>query len=279
MPNTSRRDTLGFISALAISGATTPMPSLSQEARPDSPKWRAPEELVQIGFRRSRVLMMNEAHDGPRRCIRTREVGISIIPAAHAAGARYLAMEALTPDFATIANRDRKLPSHKPAYGAYLDQPEMREFMQSALSRGWELIAYEADPLAPTTVADPLAQLNWREEQQGRKLTEAVKVLRQDARVLVWCGWSHLSQSAAGGFRPMGLQFAQMSGIRSFAIDQTASVATSTQPGNGEIVRKFKGDLDNFGGTAGFLVEEGPAEFRGRKDADAFIISTQNALE
>ena len=43
-------------------------------------KWRSPEELVEIGLSRSRVLMVNEAHDGLKRCIRTRNIGTRMIP-------------------------------------------------------------------------------------------------------------------------------------------------------------------------------------------------------
>jgi hypothetical protein len=65
---------------------------------PPAPKrWRTPEQLVALGIRRSRVVMMNEAHDGLRRCVRTRRVGQRVLPAAHDAGVRYLAMEALNP--------------------------------------------------------------------------------------------------------------------------------------------------------------------------------------
>jgi hypothetical protein len=56
--------------------------------------WRSPEELVMIGFSRSRIVMMNECHDGLLRCLSTREIGRRILPTAHKAGVRYLAMEA-----------------------------------------------------------------------------------------------------------------------------------------------------------------------------------------
>jgi hypothetical protein len=31
--------------------------------------WRTPQELVQEGFGRGRVVMLNEAHDGLKRCV------------------------------------------------------------------------------------------------------------------------------------------------------------------------------------------------------------------
>jgi hypothetical protein len=65
--------------------------------------WRTPEELVEIGFERSRVVMMNEAHNGLERCIRTRDIGRRILPTALRLGVRHLAMEALVP--AELAGR------------------------------------------------------------------------------------------------------------------------------------------------------------------------------
>jgi len=104
--------------------------------------WRTPEELVAIGFARSRM-MMNEAHNDLTRCIRTREIGRRILPTAHSAGVRHLAMEALfSHSLAEESNRTRKpLETNE----GYLSQPEMRAFIQTALDLGWTLVSYEAD--------------------------------------------------------------------------------------------------------------------------------------
>ena len=57
--------------------------------------WRSAEELVRWGFAHAPVVMANEAHSGLARCVRTREVGCRMVRAAHEAGVRRLAMEAL----------------------------------------------------------------------------------------------------------------------------------------------------------------------------------------
>ncbi len=57
--------------------------------------WRPVEDLVRWGFGHAPVVMANEAHSGLARCVRTREVGVRMIRAAHEAGVRRLAMEAL----------------------------------------------------------------------------------------------------------------------------------------------------------------------------------------
>jgi hypothetical protein len=42
----------------------------------------------------SRLVLMNEAHSGFARCVRTRELGRELLPVAHAGGVRHLVMEA-----------------------------------------------------------------------------------------------------------------------------------------------------------------------------------------
>src|SRR6266508_2827553 len=153
--------------------------------------WRSPEEIVEIGFQRASVVMMNEAHSGLKRCIRTRQIGQRILPVAHQAGVRHLAMEALSlPLIADRCNNSRSAPVYQT--GA-LAQPEMREFLQAALDLGWTLISYEANISESSTEqkinlpksTDTKKQLessireytNWREEQQALNLIAALKSL------------------------------------------------------------------------------------------------------
>lgn len=85
---------------------------------------KSPEELIQIGFSRSPVVMVNEAHDGMTRSIRTRRVGTQMVISAHSLGVRRLAMEALWDrEIVDQANAERILP---PMAGGYGDHPEMR---------------------------------------------------------------------------------------------------------------------------------------------------------
>jgi hypothetical protein len=161
--------------------------------------WRTPQELVEEGFRRSRVVMLNEAHDGLTRCVRTRQLGRQLLPSAHAMGARHLAMEALQPGDAEAANTTRR-----PAHGTdgYLAQPEMRELIQAALALGWTLWCYEADiDQAPAALIEQsfgsLAFTNWREVEQARNLAAVLAGLAPSDRLLVWCGNSHASKAAS----------------------------------------------------------------------------------
>lgn len=103
--------------------------------------WCSVEDLTQWGFSQSPVVMANEAHSGLARCMRTREVGVRIIQAAHQAGVRRLAMEALPWPADDSPAPMRDIP---PGAGGYLVQPDMRRLIATALEWGWSLWAYEA---------------------------------------------------------------------------------------------------------------------------------------
>ena len=243
-------------------------------------RWRSPEELAEIGLSRNRVLMVNEAHDGLKRCIRTRNIGTRMIEPAHAAGVRHLAMEALTPDFAAAANRDRRLG---PGSG-YLAQSDLRDLMNAALDHGWSLIAY----VAQYTADDPrlLSAQNDREEQQACSLTAALGRLPRGDKLLVWCGMSHHYKGSAwtweGKLEFMGSRFQRSARIDPFCIDQCPAITIRWNVPGWESwhVLRHRRVLEGFGGTAGYLLGKtfGPLA-RLRRPVDAVVESLHNELE
>jgi hypothetical protein len=242
--------------------------------------WRTPQQLVEEGFRRSRVVMLNEAHDGLTRCVRTRQLGRQLLPSAHAMGARHLAMEALTPDDAEAANTTRQPPD---AADGYLAQPDMRQLIQAALALGWTLWAYEADiDHTPAAVVEQglggLPFTNWREAEQARNLAAVLAGRPASDRLLVWCGNSHASKAASPDWTPMGHHFAALVAEGAFVIDQAVTVAfAGLEQQQARLVAEVAPILDRYGGTAGLLCEEaGPlACWPG---VDALILSTDNAM-
>jgi hypothetical protein len=242
---------------------------------PAPPKqWRTPKELVEIGFERSRVVMMNEAHNMLLRSVRTREVGRHILPAAHAAGVRHLAMEALFGEIASHANATRTLPAVE---GGYLSQPEMRALIEAALELGWSLIPYEVTSIRREL--DGLDATNWRDEHQARNLVDALASMADDEPLLVWCGNGHLTKRAVGAWRPMGFRFAELAGVQPFAIDQTRSVEfTSGAPEAAPWVVNYADVMVRLGGAAGFLAEEAPDGWFGAETSDAFVIAMDNRM-
>jgi hypothetical protein len=141
--------------------------------------WRSVEELVRWGFAHAPVVMANEAHSGLARCVRTRDVGCRMVRAAHQAGVRRLAMEALAWPAGGTPGPVHALP---PAHGGYLAQPDMRRLMGAALELGWSLWACEAVfDAAPD--ADPAELLtmtftNWREREQAGTLGRLLEAAR-----------------------------------------------------------------------------------------------------
>jgi len=247
-------------------------------------EWRSPAELVEDGLSRSRLVLMNEAHDGYRRCIRTREVGRSILPVAHDLGVRHLGMEALDPAIAAQANTARVLPV---GLGAYLGQSDMRALVNATLDLGWTLHAYEADFAVWPHGAGPEddAAVNWREDQQARNLAAVVQGLPKSERVIGWCGNGHLTRrelavSVNGETRtwtPMGSLVEHYCDIRPYAIDQAVSVSFNGQVH--EWLGPFAEFLRRHGGTAGFLADETPDDLAWLGgNADAYLLSLENAL-
>lgn len=238
----------------------------------ESIPWLTAEDLVREGFRRSRVVMINEAHNGEKRCIRTRTVGRRILPAAWESGARLLLMEALGP------------PGGPPEGTAspYLGQPEMALFMESARQLGFTLGGYEAEldrapvELLRDTTAMPFT--NWRERRQAENLIAQLHAAPANAGVLVWTGNSHLRRAPHDDWSPMGWWYERLGGTPAFTIDQTITVDFG-EPGNAlsqVLMDKYAEVLAARGGEVGAVLD---APLRERLGTDAILLSTENRLE
>jgi hypothetical protein len=211
--------------------------------------WRTPEELLEIGFARSPVVMANEFHNGMTHCARTRAIGRRLLPVAHDCGVRHLAMEALG--------------------GPYVEQPDLRAMIDDALALGWELIPYEDTTARAPRTADggvDWAIVNERELGQARNLAAALP----GSPLLVWCGNSHLSKRRGDEFTPMGMLFRELTGIDHFALDQLMTIRDRYG-----LADALRADLEPLGGTAGMLTSELPPPFC-RTDVDALLFSVDN---
>jgi hypothetical protein len=241
--------------------------------------WCSVEDLTQLAFTRSPVVMANEAHNGLTRCVRTREVGVRIIQAAHAAGVRRLAMEALPSPGNDAPEPIREIPSRD---SGYLAQPDMRRLITTALELGWTLWAYEVSIDTRKSDAERLSLefTNWREREQARNLCQVVAAVHGDP-LLVWCGNGHASREGGAGWIPMGQHFVATSGIQQFVIDQTATVdftGKGPDPWLRDLLAGLSGMLAAHGGHAGILCEQAPPPLDGRDGVDAVVVSTENEL-
>lgn len=219
----------------------------------------SPGQLVRLGFERSRVVIMNEAHSGVQRCRRTREVGISLVPTLRKLGVRHLAMEALFSKFAKQANASRLVPAHDTPY---LAQDDMRRFIQVALDHGLTLHAYEADMRALPSALEGLpgnhpSVVEFRETHQASNLTEVLAGIPPNEKLFVWCGGSHLAKEPIDGTAWMANLFRKSSGVEPFCIDQTSTVRSPGReaPSN-FILATFSSKLEQLGGTGGLLTSD-----------------------
>jgi hypothetical protein len=245
--------------------------------------WRPVEDIVRWGFRQVPVVMANEFHSGLARCVRTRVIGARMIRAAHEAGVRRLAMEALG-----WPERDVPGPITTLPYGGYLAQPEMRAMIGTALDLGWTLWTYEAQfDVTPDTDLAWLRSMeftNWREREQAANLGRLMDSAPGEP-MLVWCGNSHASKHEPSScdddeWIPMGWNFREMSGLDPFVIDQTVTVNFSGRPpGHAQELLEFlAGTLADLGGTAGILRAQAPPPLDQRTGVDALVVSTDNEL-
>ena len=242
--------------------------------------WRPVEDLVRWGFGHAPVVMANEAHNGLARCVRTREVGARMIRAAHEAGVRRLAMEALPHRPGDTQGPILAVP---PDTEGYLAQPEMRRLIGTALDLGWTLWAYEAAiEITPDTDWDHLRSTeftNWREREQAANLGRLLAGGPGEP-LLVWCGNGHATKEKCEDWIPMGWHFRAMSGIDPFVIDQTVTVDFSSRPRPWvrELLAPLSETLAAHGGTAGILRDQAPPPLDGSGGADAVVVSVDNEL-
>ena len=240
--------------------------------------WMLPSEIVEEGFARSRVVMMNEGHNGYRRCVRTRNIGCSVLAAAHDAGCRHLAMEALMnsgpgPSFVT---------SRPEPHGLFA-QSDMTAIAETALALGWTLVAYEVTrEQTPTVHRDnglTLEATNHREFAQACNLAEAIDNIDAGAPLMVWCGNGHHSKQALQEWVPMGVRFAELSSIDPFSIDQLATVSLGERHRpRVEMTAELQERLEPLGGTAGFMAEHPADCFDVPSWYDAVLFSTDNRM-
>ena len=242
--------------------------------------WCPVEDLVLWGFAHAPVVMANEAHNGLARCIRTRQVGVRLIQAAHEAGVRRLAMEALPH---RRGEPQGPILAMSPDSGGYLAQPEMRRLTGTALNLGWTLWAYEAViDVTPDTDWEHLRSTehtNWREREQAVNLCRLLEAAPGEP-MLVWCGNSHASKVQHEEWVPMGWHFREMSGVDQFVIDQdvTVNFGGEPRPWVRELLASMADTLAAHGGTAGILRDQAPPLLAGWAGVDALVVSTDNEM-
>ncbi|HKF75244.1 MAG TPA: hypothetical protein VKF59_03815 [Candidatus Dormibacteraeota bacterium] len=236
---------------------------------PDEVDWLTPEQLVRTAFRASRVVMMNEASSGLRRCVRTRRIGVRVMPMAAASGARLLALEAMVQ------------PGGHQADDGVLAQPDMEALVAEARRQGLRVAGYDVDPAGMpvklrTRVKTP-AYSNWHDGRQAANLAALFGEVADDARMLVWSRNLHHARVRMMAYRPMGWRFQERTRVQPFVIDQTVTVDFGGGRARLPVLEWAQPALEVRGGNAGFVWREGMPRLS--SGCDAWLLSLDNALE
>ncbi|MDP8909536.1 MAG: hypothetical protein M3N47_10580 [Chloroflexota bacterium] len=247
--------------------------------------WFGPEALVELGFARARVVMLNDAGGGPlgRRCRRARAIGRQILPTAHACGVRHLALEDVPREVTEAINQTGRLPQ---AADGVLQDDDMRALLQDALGLGWTLWGFAADRRQNCSTTIDWAYAEWLLRTECANLDAVLAQLGEDTKLLLWYDGASMTlwgphYHKADTETLESTEFVNLSWEQAFVIDQTATVALypESQWYCEGLANGLKPILDSFGGTAGILHEDAGSLRFSPIGCHAFLLSTDNAVE
>ncbi|HVA45893.1 MAG TPA: hypothetical protein VNH11_05850 [Pirellulales bacterium] len=164
-----------------------------------------------------RIVIVNEAHHVPQH----RAFILRLLPKLRAQGYKYYAAEALVEDDV----QELKTRGYATrGTGGYMNEPVFGDVIREALALGLTPIAYE--DTSGTSLADQVDDINSRETEQCRNLTNRLFSKEPDARVIVHVGYSHAMErpeKAKDGREIVWLaaRLARATGSDPLTIDQT----------------------------------------------------------
>ncbi|PJK09712.1 hypothetical protein CO614_09120 [Lysobacteraceae bacterium NML120232] len=168
--------------------------------------------------RDKRLVILNEAHDLPLH----RAFAYQLAMALRNEGYEYLALEALS-------NSGKHTPEESSAGGVFLRnrgyytaEPVFADFVRRAEEAGYKTFAYEQ-----LREQDISGTIDEREEAQALNLSKIIESLPEDAKMMVYVGYSHaakmpLKRSSGGETRWMAARLWEKTGIEPLSIDQAS---------------------------------------------------------
>lgn len=183
-------------------------PALPRAVLPKKDSWQKVDAIEAIikAAASVQVIFINEAHHDAH----TRVLTLELLPHLYAAGYRYLAVEAVAEDSASLAKRGYPLET---SGSEYLHEPIYGEIIRKAIAIGYKIIPYDADTL------DPIE----REEGQAKNLYD--RVFREDprARVVVHAGYAHIDKGRGelGSVTPLAAQLQRRLKFKAISVNQT----------------------------------------------------------
>ncbi|MEZ6163390.1 MAG: hypothetical protein R3B67_03030 [Phycisphaerales bacterium] len=226
--------------ALEVMGPTGQIAAVPQglEAQP------AIQEIVQAAAGH-RIVMLNEAHHVGLH----REFARRMLKPLRAAGFTHLACEG----FANARDEGFEIDAQRLGYatrdtGHYISDPFFADFVREAVELGFKLVAYETLDRRPPGEESPAASINRRETSQAEQL-EAVLDADPNARLFVYCGYSHLTESPmrvdGEEVRWLASRLREATGIDPLTVSQTTYYPRSSNRQRGSAIAGFDRD-DSF---------------------------------
>lgn len=193
----------------------------------------AREEILRAAATR-RIVMLNELHHAPEQ----REFARSLLAGLQAHGFRYLAVETLDAADSLLNRRGYPVMNS----GHYSAEPRFAEFLREALRLGFTLVPYEFDPPIDPAAApgDWIRDVALRESGQARNLMERIFTPDPGARVFIYCGSQHLTETPVEATRLDGpadslcwlaCRLRALTGLDPLTIDQTTLRGLTTPLG------------------------------------------------
>jgi hypothetical protein len=195
-----------------------------------------------------RIVILNEAH----HISRCRAFGAQLARALRPEGFSILAAEAFSPLPETrFAARMEAGEAVTADLGLYTRDPVFAELMRQARADGYRLAPYEAtrDQAAPAD-ADGAAQTAARESAQAGNLAALLNG-NPDARLLVYCGFSHVAEAPLGPTTWMAARLKALTGLDPLTIDQSFGIPAPAAEHEPPLVTAM---LDHFRPTAPMIV-------------------------
>lgn len=200
----------------------------SYDACPSLEVGESPLEKIRERARDTRIVIVNEMHDNPRH----RRFVASILRTLAPEGYGYLAAETFS---------DAEGPE-----GFYIDEPLFGHELRAARALGFSLLAYpqRADQ-RDSTLTEPRAMIDLREESQAANLADQLAELGPDARVVVHVGSGHVFEepfeSDGAEARWFAARLKEKTGIDPLTISQTQC----TGPGPESVLADGGGFVSN----------------------------------
>lgn len=206
------------------------------EAPPDLTDARAESALAAIAreAKGRRFVVLNEAHYSSR----SRAFGTAVARLLRAEGFDAFLAEAFLAqppeDFDALTAPDQAVTGF---YGGYVCDPAFAELVRQAREDGYRFGTYEwTQAQRPPAGADRAALVAAREQAQTENILAYLR-RRPDARLLIFCGHTHVAEAPLGDLNWMAARLKAMTGEDPLTIDQTEGLSGPDQATTPSAVR------------------------------------------